>query len=60
MVGVDLHEGVSAPELSQRALLEQRLVLNATGPATIRFEPPLWSPRPRSTTRSLASPSCMR
>ena len=41
MVGVDLHEGVSAPELAQRALLEQRLVLNATGPATIRFEPPL-------------------
>jgi acetylornithine/N-succinyldiaminopimelate aminotransferase len=41
MVGVDLHEGVSAPALAQRALLEQRLVLNATGPATIRFEPPL-------------------
>jgi acetylornithine/N-succinyldiaminopimelate aminotransferase len=41
MVGVDLHEGVSAPELAQRALLEQRLVVNATGPATIRFEPPL-------------------
>jgi acetylornithine/N-succinyldiaminopimelate aminotransferase len=41
MVGVDLHEGVSATELAQRALLEQRLVVNATGPATIRFEPPL-------------------
>ena len=41
MVGVDLQEGVSAPELAQRALLEQRLVVNATGPATIRFEPPL-------------------
>jgi acetylornithine/N-succinyldiaminopimelate aminotransferase len=41
MIGVDLHEGLSAPELAQRALLEQRLVLNATGPATIRFEPPL-------------------
>jgi acetylornithine/N-succinyldiaminopimelate aminotransferase len=41
MIGVDLHDGLSAPGLAQRALLEQRLVLNATGPATIRFEPPL-------------------
>jgi predicted acetylornithine/succinylornithine family transaminase len=41
MIGVDLQDGVSAPELAQRALLEQRLILNATGPATIRFEPPL-------------------
>ena len=41
MVGIDLHEGVSATDLAQRALLEQRLVVNATGPATIRFEPPL-------------------
>jgi predicted acetylornithine/succinylornithine family transaminase len=41
MVGVDLNDGVSAPDLAQRALLEQRLVVNATGPATIRFEPPL-------------------
>ena len=41
MVGVDLRAGVSAPALAERALLEQRLVLNATGPATIRFEPPL-------------------
>jgi predicted acetylornithine/succinylornithine family transaminase len=31
----------TAPELARRALLEQRLVVNATGPATIRFEPPL-------------------
>ncbi|MHB8656804.1 MAG: aspartate aminotransferase family protein [Solirubrobacteraceae bacterium] len=30
-----------APELARRALLEQHLVLNATGPATIRLEPPL-------------------
>ena len=30
-----------APELARRALLEQRLVVNATGPATIRLEPPL-------------------
>jgi acetylornithine/succinyldiaminopimelate/putrescine aminotransferase len=27
--------------VAQRALTEQRLVINATGPATIRFEPPL-------------------
>ena len=30
-----------APELVGRALLEQRLVLNATGPTTVRFLPPL-------------------
>jgi acetylornithine/N-succinyldiaminopimelate aminotransferase len=41
MIGTDLVPSVSAPELAQRALLEQRLVLNATGPSTIRFEPPL-------------------
>jgi acetylornithine/N-succinyldiaminopimelate aminotransferase len=32
---------VSAPEVVRRALLEQRLVLNATGPTTVRFLPPL-------------------
>ncbi|MGA2014982.1 MAG: acetylornithine/succinylornithine family transaminase [Solirubrobacteraceae bacterium] len=41
MVGIDLRDGVSAAELARRALLEQRLVVNATGPATIRLEPPL-------------------
>ena len=41
MVGVDLVDGVSAPELAGRALTERHLVLNATGPATLRFEPPL-------------------
>ncbi|MDP2709945.1 MAG: acetylornithine/succinylornithine family transaminase [Solirubrobacteraceae bacterium] len=30
-----------APELVRRALLEQRLVLNATGPETLRLLPPL-------------------
>ena len=30
-----------APELARRALLEQRLVLNATDPRTVRFLPPL-------------------
>jgi acetylornithine/N-succinyldiaminopimelate aminotransferase len=41
MIGVDLAEGVSAPLVAQRALTEQRLVINATGPVTIRLEPPL-------------------
>jgi acetylornithine/N-succinyldiaminopimelate aminotransferase len=30
-----------APELARRALLEERLVINATGPETLRFLPPL-------------------
>lgn len=34
-------EAAQAPELVRRALLEQRLVLNATGPATLRLLPPL-------------------
>ncbi len=33
--------GGGAPELVRRALLEQRLVLNATGPATLRLLPAL-------------------
>jgi acetylornithine/N-succinyldiaminopimelate aminotransferase len=41
MLAIDLVHGFSAPELARRALLEQRLVVNATGPGTIRFEPPL-------------------
>jgi acetylornithine/N-succinyldiaminopimelate aminotransferase len=40
MVGFDL-DRESAPEIARRALLEQRLVVNATGPRTIRLEPPL-------------------
>jgi predicted acetylornithine/succinylornithine family transaminase len=40
MLACDLAGG-GAPELVRRALLEQRLVLNATGPATVRFLPPL-------------------
>ena len=32
---------VDAPQLVRRALLEQRMVLNATGPSTLRFLPPL-------------------
>ena len=32
---------VSAPDVARRALLEQSLVLNATGPSTLRLLPPL-------------------
>jgi acetylornithine/N-succinyldiaminopimelate aminotransferase len=39
MVAADLT--VSAPEVARRALLEQRLVVNATGPETLRLLPPL-------------------
>jgi predicted acetylornithine/succinylornithine family transaminase len=39
MVAVDLE--ADAPDLARRALLEQRLVVNATGPRTLRFLPPL-------------------
>jgi acetylornithine/N-succinyldiaminopimelate aminotransferase len=41
MLAIDLADGIDAAELARRALLEQRLVVNATGPATIRLEPPL-------------------
>ncbi len=41
MVGFDVAGPLQAPELARRALLEERLVVNATGPATIRLEPPL-------------------
>jgi acetylornithine/succinyldiaminopimelate/putrescine aminotransferase len=40
MIGCDV-VGYPAPELVTRALFEQRLVVGATGPATIRLEPPL-------------------
>jgi acetylornithine/N-succinyldiaminopimelate aminotransferase len=41
MLAIDLADGRSAPDLARAALLEQRLVVNATGPGTIRLEPPL-------------------
>jgi acetylornithine/N-succinyldiaminopimelate aminotransferase len=41
MVGIDLVPEMSATSLARRALTEQRLVVNATGPSTIRLEPPL-------------------
>ena len=34
-------DGLAAPDVVRRALLEQRLVLNATGPTTLRLLPPL-------------------
>ncbi|MEA2360015.1 MAG: acetylornithine/N-succinyldiaminopimelate aminotransferase [Solirubrobacteraceae bacterium] len=40
MIAFDLVDG-GAPELVARALSEQRLVLNATGPVTVRLLPPL-------------------
>jgi len=40
MLAAELADG-GALELVRRALLEQRLVLNATGPTTVRFMPPL-------------------
>jgi acetylornithine aminotransferase/acetylornithine/N-succinyldiaminopimelate aminotransferase len=41
MIGFDVAGDPPAPELARRALFEQRLVVNATGPVTIRLEPPL-------------------
>ncbi len=41
MLAIDVADGVDASALARRALLEQRLVVNATGPGTIRLEPPL-------------------
>jgi acetylornithine/succinyldiaminopimelate/putrescine aminotransferase len=32
---------VSAPRVARSALLEQRLIVNATGPSTLRLLPPL-------------------
>jgi predicted acetylornithine/succinylornithine family transaminase len=40
MNAFDLAAG-AAPEVVRRALLDERLVLNATGPATVRLLPPL-------------------
>jgi predicted acetylornithine/succinylornithine family transaminase len=40
MVGFDLVDA-SGPDVARRALLEERLVVNAPGPATLRLLPPL-------------------
>ena len=39
MIAADIDR--SAPDVVGRALREQRLVINATGPQTLRFLPPL-------------------
>jgi acetylornithine/N-succinyldiaminopimelate aminotransferase len=41
LLGAEIVPEVSAIELARRALLEQRLVINATGPSSLRMEPPL-------------------
>jgi len=40
MVAAELSRD-DAPDLARRALLDQRLIINATGPSTLRFLPPL-------------------
>ena len=39
MVAADI--AADAPDVARRALLEQHLVINATGPGTLRLVPPL-------------------
>ena len=39
MVAADVE--ADAPDVARRALLERRLILNATGPSTLRLLPPL-------------------
>ena len=39
MVGAEV--SADAPAVARAALLDQRLVINATGPRTLRFLPPL-------------------
>jgi predicted acetylornithine/succinylornithine family transaminase len=41
MLAIDLVNGFDGPDLARRALLEQQLIVNATGPGTVRLEPPL-------------------
>ena len=41
LLGAELAPGVDAFELARRALAQERLVINATGPTSLRLEPPL-------------------
>jgi acetylornithine/N-succinyldiaminopimelate aminotransferase len=41
MVAADVDADADAPGIARRALLEQHLIINATGPRTLRFVPPL-------------------
>ena len=49
MLGFEIAD---APDVARRLLLEQRLVVNATGPTTIRLLPPLTVSARRSRRRS--------
>jgi len=40
MIGFDLHGG-EAPAFVLRAIAQERLIMNATGPQTVRLLPPL-------------------
>jgi predicted acetylornithine/succinylornithine family transaminase len=41
LVGAELTPGLDAVALTRRALIEERLVINAIGPTSLRMEPPL-------------------
>lgn len=41
MLGAEITGSEDAPALARRTLLEHRLIINATGPSTLRLEPPL-------------------
>lgn len=41
MLGAELKDGIDANAVVLKALTEQHLVINATGPSTLRFLPPL-------------------
>ena len=49
MLGFEIAD---APDVARRLLLEQRLVVNATGPTTIRLLPPLTVSRRRDLGRA--------
>ena len=46
---------VDAPAFARRALVEQALVINATGPSTLRFLPPLVVTRGRDRRGAAAA-----
>ena len=41
LLGAELAPEISAVDIARRALTEERLVINATGPSSLRMEPPL-------------------
>lgn len=58
MVGADLTEGHAAPEVVDAAL-QARLVINATGPSTLRFLPPLIAEEPHVDEACAILRSCL-